>query len=57
MCARYAITLSPEVLRAFFRYVEPPNFPARTHIAPTQPVPIVTLERGEGVSTVVQKEG
>lgn len=41
MCGRYAITLPPEAMRAFFRYVEQPNFPARYNIAPTQPVPIV----------------
>lgn len=41
MCGRYAITLPPEAVRRFFRYVEQPNFPPRYNIAPTQPVPIV----------------
>jgi len=45
MCGRYAITLPPEATRAFFRYVEQPNFPARYNVAPTQPVPVVRLER------------
>lgn len=45
MCGRYAITLPPEAVRAFFRYVEQPNFPPRYNIAPTQPVPVVRLER------------
>ena len=45
MCGRYAITLPPEAMRAFFRYVEQPNFPPRYNIAPTQPVPIVRRER------------
>ena len=45
MCGRYAITLPPEAVRSFFRYVERPNFPPRYNIAPTQPVPIVRLER------------
>ena len=45
MCGRFAITLPPEAVRAFFQYVERPNFPPRTNIAPTQPVPIVRLER------------
>ncbi|MBV9634985.1 MAG: SOS response-associated peptidase [Methylobacteriaceae bacterium] len=45
MCGRYAITLPPEAVRAFFRYVEQPNFPPRYNIAPTQPVPIVRIER------------
>ena len=49
MCGRYAITLPPEAVRAFFRYVEQPNFPPRYNIAPTQPVPIVRCERtGQG---------
>ena len=41
MCGRYAITLPPEAVRRFFRYLEQPNFPPRYNIAPTQPVPIV----------------
>ena len=45
MCGRYAITLPPEAVRGFFRYVEQPNFPPRYNIAPTQPVPVVRLER------------
>jgi putative SOS response-associated peptidase YedK len=45
MCGRYAITLPPEAVRAFFRYVELPNFPPRYNVAPTQPVPIIRLER------------
>jgi putative SOS response-associated peptidase YedK len=45
MCGRLAITRSPAVLRAFFRYLEQPNFPPRYNVAPTQPVPIVRLER------------
>ncbi len=41
MCGRFAITLPPEAVRAFFNYVERPNFPPRYNIAPTQPIPIV----------------
>jgi putative SOS response-associated peptidase YedK len=41
MCGRYAITLPPEAVRAFFAYLEQPNFPPRYNIAPTQPIPIV----------------
>ena len=48
MCGRYAITLPPEAVRGFFRYVEQPNFPPRYNIAPTQPVPVVRLERTPG---------
>lgn len=41
MCGRYAITLPPEAVRAWFAYREQPNFPPRYNIAPTQPIPIV----------------
>ncbi len=45
MCGRFAITLPPEAVRSFFAYVEQPNFPPRYNIAPTQPVPVVRMER------------
>jgi len=49
MCGRLAITLPPDAVRAFFRFVEQPNFPPRHNVAPTQPVPIVRLARdGDG---------
>lgn len=44
MCGRYAITLPPEAVRAFFAFVENPNFPPRYNIAPTQPIPVVIAE-------------
>jgi len=47
MCGRYAVTSSPEAIRALFRYADLPNFPPRYNIAPTQPVAIVRLESGE----------
>jgi putative SOS response-associated peptidase YedK len=47
MCARYAITSSPEAIRALFGYADKPNFPPRYNVAPTQPIPIVRLEEGE----------
>ena len=46
MCGRYAITLAPELLRGMLDYPEQPNFPPRYNIAPTQPVPVVRIERG-----------
>jgi putative SOS response-associated peptidase YedK len=46
MCGRYLITTTPEAMRALFRYLEQPNFPARYNVAPTQPVPIVRLAEG-----------
>ena len=50
MCGRIAITLPPEAIRAFFAYAEQPNFPPRYNIAPTQPVPVVRMERVAGTS-------
>ena len=47
MCGRYAVTLPPEAIRAFFSYVEQPNFPPRYNIAPTQPIPIVQRLRDD----------
>jgi putative SOS response-associated peptidase YedK len=47
MCGRYAITSSPEALRALLAYLDLPNFPPRWNIAPTQPVPIVRLDQGQ----------
>ncbi len=46
MCGRYALTLPPDAVRAYFGYADQPNFPARYNIAPTQPVPVVTLDSG-----------
>lgn len=46
MCGRYALTLPPEAVRRLLAYSEQPNFPPRTNIAPTQPVPVVRLEQG-----------
>jgi putative SOS response-associated peptidase YedK len=46
MCGRYALTLPPDIVRQYFKFPEAPNFPPRTDIRPTQPVPIVRLEQG-----------
>ena len=48
MCGRYAITLPPEAVRAFFDFIEQPNFPPRYNIAPTQPIPIVYAREHTG---------
>ena len=45
MCGRFAITLPPEAVRAFFAYVEQPNFPPRYNIAPTQLAPVIYHDR------------
>jgi putative SOS response-associated peptidase YedK len=47
MCGRYCISSAPEAIRRLFRYRQQPNFPPRYNVAPTQPVPIVRLARGE----------
>ena len=46
MCGRYAVTSSPEAIRALFRYPEQPNFPPRYNVAPTQPIAVVRLVDG-----------
>lgn len=46
MCGRYAIKAIPEVMQAAFGYEDRPNFPPRYNIAPTQPVPVVTIDQG-----------
>lgn len=48
MCGRFALTESPETVKAVFDYTDQPNFPPRYNIAPTQPVAIVLrTETGE----------
>lgn len=46
MCGRYAIKTIPEVMQVAFGYEDRPNFPPRYNIAPTQPVPVVTIDQG-----------
>src|ERR1700712_5721232 len=45
MCGRFVLTSAPEALRRLFGYSEQPNFPPRHNIAPTQPVPVVIIEK------------
>jgi putative SOS response-associated peptidase YedK len=45
MCSRYSLTSPPEAVRAYFGYSDTPNFPARYNIAPTQPIPVIALDR------------
>ena len=44
MCSRYDLTSPPEAVRAYFGYVDTPNFPARSRIAPTEAIPVVLLD-------------
>lgn len=44
MCSRYDLTSPPEAVRAYFGYVDAPNFPARSPIAPTEAIPVVVLD-------------
>ncbi|MDT3380881.1 SOS response-associated peptidase [Labrys neptuniae] len=41
MTGRFALTHSPREVRDWFGYVEEPDFPPRTNIAPSQPVAVV----------------
>jgi putative SOS response-associated peptidase YedK len=54
MCGRYAITVTPEIMRAFLAYEEQPNFPPRYNIAPTQPVPVVHQQDGKRHFTLMR---
>jgi putative SOS response-associated peptidase YedK len=54
MCGRYVITSSPEAIRALFRYLEQPYFPARYNIAPTQPIPVVRIVEGKRTFTLMR---
>ena len=36
MCSRYDLTTPPEAVRAFFGYLDKPNFPPRDNIRPTE---------------------
>jgi len=46
MCGRFVITSAPAAIRQAFGYADQPNFPSRFNIAPTQPIPVVILDRG-----------
>jgi len=46
MCGRYALTATPEEVRALFGYLDGEDFPPRYNIAPSQPVAIVRLAHG-----------
>lgn len=41
MCGRFALSATPEEVRALFAYADTPNFPPRYNIAPTQPIATV----------------
>lgn len=45
MCSRYSLTSPPEAVRAYFGYRDTPNFPARYNVAPTQPIPVVCIDK------------
>ncbi|NRG19720.1 SOS response-associated peptidase [Rhizobiales bacterium] len=47
MCGRFALTASPEEVRALLQYLDQPNFPPRFNIAPTQPIAIVRQDHGK----------
>lgn len=43
MCGRYALSATPQEVRALFDHVDTPEFPPRYNIAPTQPIATVRL--------------
>src|ERR1700690_880484 len=47
MCGRYAVTSTPDAIRALFCYEEQPNFPPRYNVTPMQPIAIVRLVDGK----------
>lgn len=47
MCGLYNLTTAPEAVRSYFGYRDRPNLPPRDRIAPTEPIAIVRMERGE----------
>ena len=47
MCGRFALTATPDEVQALMGYLDEVDFPPRYNIAPTQPVAIVRLVRGE----------
>jgi len=47
MCGRFALTATTDETKAYFDYLDAESFPPRYNIAPTQPVAIVHLDRGE----------
>ena len=46
MCGRFALSATPQEVRAVFDFIETPNFPPRFNIAPTQPVATVRMIGG-----------
>ena len=54
MCGRFALTSPPDRVRKTLHYEGTPRFPPRYNIAPTQPVAIVTQERGRRTFRLVR---
>ena len=44
MCQRFALTLPPDAVRAYFDHVNTESYPPRYNIAPTQPVAIIRYD-------------
>jgi putative SOS response-associated peptidase YedK len=46
MCGRYSITTNPEAMRRLFGFMGPtPNLEPRYNAAPTQPLPVIRLDK------------
>ena len=47
MCGLYSFRKSAEETRSLFDYVETPDFPPRTYVAPGSPIAIVRMDQGQ----------
>ena len=47
MCGLFSFRKSAEETRSFFNYVEKPDFPPRTYVAPLGPIAIIRVENNE----------
>jgi putative SOS response-associated peptidase YedK len=56
MCGRFALTATPQDVRALFGYEDTPNFPPREAIKPTEPVAVV-VKRGGARRFVLMRWG
>jgi len=47
MCGLYSFRANAEEARNLFNYLDEPDFPPRSHVAPGSPIAIVRIEQGE----------
>ncbi|MFT3989445.1 SOS response-associated peptidase [Aestuariivirga sp.] len=54
MCGLYSFRANAEEARNLFGYVDEPDFPPRSHVAPGSPVAIVRMEQGQRCFALVR---